>query len=64
MTKTMILASLLGDNPDRSFSHDELRLFIKSHSREAIYKLVRHLRRAGMNIEIKNNTVKYICIQS
>lgn len=59
ITKCHRLASLLGDNPHRAFSCDELRLFMKSYSRSAIYNLIFRLRKAGMNIEVKNNMVTY-----
>lgn len=59
ITKYHRLASLLGDNPHRAFSYDELRLFTKAYSIKAVYHLICSLREAGMNIEVKNNTVTY-----
>lgn len=59
MNKFMMLASLLGDNPNRAFSFDELRMLLKSVSKQAVYIVIFRLRQAGMNIEVKNNMVTY-----
>lgn len=59
MNKFMMLASLLGDNPNRSFTFDELRALLKSFSERSVYMVIYRLRQAGMNIEVKNNMVTY-----
>lgn len=61
-SKQVILASLLGDNPNRAFSFDELKRFIRSYSQQSIYMLVLRLREAGMSIEVKNKLVTYVKI--
>ena len=60
ITKRTMLASLLGDNPNRHFTYKEISKFIKIITREAIYYHVARLRAAGMNIEVKNGTVTYM----
>ena len=57
------LASLLGDNPNKSFSHEELRGLLGSTSRHALYQRAYRLRSAGMNIVVSNSTIKYVEIQ-
>lgn len=59
MNKFMMLASLLGDNPNRAFAFDELRALLKSYSKQSVYIVIYRLRQAGMNIEVKNNMVTY-----
>lgn len=61
-SKQMILASLLGDNPNRAFSFDELKRFLRSYSQQSIYMLILRLREAGMGIEVKNKLVTYVKI--
>lgn len=54
------LASLIGDNPNKSFSYDELRALMGYASREAFYHMAYRLRAAGMNVKVSKNSIKYL----
>jgi hypothetical protein len=57
------LASLLGDNPNKSFGYDELKGLMGCTSREALCRRAYRLRSAGMSIEVSNNSIRYVEIQ-
>jgi len=55
----MLLASLLGDNPNRSFTYDELKKLLKTYSNSSVYMMIYRLSNAGMEIEVKNKSIMY-----
>ncbi len=57
------LASLLGDNPNKSFSYDELKDLLGETSKEALYHRAYRLRVAGMSVVVNRNAIKYVEMQ-